>query len=136
VEGTQTMLKHIRARAAWSERSVAAKGFTLIELLVVITILGILAVVGVLAFGGITDTAKNATARTERTQIQTAVDAYLSKPGHATAPTSGDIAALKTDNDLKASFDTVTDPRQCDYTWTPAGDVSFAAVQADPQCKP
>ena len=72
------MFKHIRNRQEWSDKSVSQKGFTLIELLVVIAILGILAVVGVLSFGGLTGNAKNATAKTERTQVQTGVDAYMS----------------------------------------------------------
>ena len=74
-------------REDWSEKNVAQKGFTLIELLVVIAILGILAVVGVLAFGGLTDSAKSATNKTELTQVQTAVDAYLAKD--ATPATRG-----------------------------------------------
>jgi type IV pilus assembly protein PilA len=66
-------------REDWSEKNVAQKGFTLIELLVVIAILGILAVVGVLAFGGLTDSAHTASAKTEFTQVETAAQAYLAE---------------------------------------------------------
>ncbi len=62
------MFNNIRNRADWTDKSSSQKGFTLIELLVVIAILGVLAVVGVLSFGGLTDSAKYSTAKTELTR--------------------------------------------------------------------
>jgi len=83
-------MKHITTSKDWDTKNIAEKGFTLVELLVVIAILGILAVVGVLAFGGLTDSAKEATNKTELAQVQTAVDAYRAQNG--TIP--GDTAEL------------------------------------------
>ena len=89
------MFKHIRNRAEWSDKTVSQKGFTLIELLVVIAILGILAVVGVLSFGGLTGNAKHATAKTELTEVQTAVDALHGErhggPDRCSAGRHGDV---------------------------------------------
>jgi prepilin-type N-terminal cleavage/methylation domain-containing protein len=121
------MFKNIRNRMDWSDKSSSQKGFTLIELLVVIAILGVLAVVGVLSFGGLTDSAKKSTAKTELTQIQAAVDAYNAK--HLAYPTAGDpldLTILTGDGELKASAATGS---QCNYKLTAAGDVSFATSQ-------
>ena len=104
------------------------EGFTLIELLVVIAILGILAVVGVLAFSGLTDSAKTATKKTESTQVQTAVDAYLAKDSTHTVAQLQTIPAassaitysvLTVDGELKAGF-TASQP----YALSAAGDVT------------
>jgi type IV pilus assembly protein PilA len=116
------MVKHIRNRAEWSDKTVSQKGFTLIELLVVIAILGILAVVGVLSFGGLTGGAKSATAKTERSEVQSAVDAYAALSATNAYPASGDIASLVTGKELK------TATLQCSYTWDATGTVSFAAA--------
>ncbi len=119
------MFKHIRNRANWSDKSSSQQGFTLIELLVVIAILGILAVVGVLSFGGLTDTAKQATSKTELTEVQTAVQAYMSKPANTTAPTS--IADLVTDKDLNA--DVTAANMLCAYDFSAAPTITFLASQ-------
>ena len=135
------MFKEIRNRTEWSDKSVSQKGFTLIELLVVIAILGVLAVVGVLSFGGLTGTAKGATAKTELTQIQAAVDAYNAKnnvyPAAAT-PFLSAVAALPAANVLATDGDLKTGVKiQCFYDLSAAGDVTFSAVatQTDPNCK-
>lgn len=91
-------------REDWSEKNVAQKGFTLIELLVVIAILGILAVVGVLAFGGLTDSAKEATDKTELTQVQTAVDAYRAINDAIPANTAALTAQLKDPGALECTY--------------------------------
>jgi type IV pilus assembly protein PilA len=125
------MFKNIRNRMDWSDKSSSQKGFTLIELLVVIAILGVLAVVGVLSFGGLTDSAKKSTAKTELTQIQAAVDAYNAK--HLAFPPFTTPAALatslKTDGELKG-----TATLQCNYDLSAAGDVTFSATQTDANC--
>ena len=106
------MFKQIRNRADWSDKSSSQKGFTLIELLVVIAILGILAVVGVLSFGGLTDSAKSATNKTELTQVQTASDAYLAKH-NGVVPAGGlTVALLQTDGELRGGANAV----KCTYT--------------------
>jgi prepilin-type N-terminal cleavage/methylation domain-containing protein len=135
-EGDQgTMFNQIRNRNEWGDKSVSQKGFTLIELLVVIAILGVLAVVGVLSFGGLTNTAKGATAKTELTQIQAAVDAYNAKHGvYPAAATPFALATLQTDGDLKGGTGpTVT--FQCSYDLDASGNVAFDATQTDPNCK-
>ena len=112
------MFKNIRNRAEWSDKTVSQKGFTLIELLVVIAILGILAVVGVLSFGGLTGGAHTATAKTELTEVQTAVDAF-----RALSPTNAipaNVAALQTGGELKPGT------LLCSYVIDASGNVTFA----------
>lgn len=116
------MFKHIRNRADWSDKSVSQKGFTLIELLVVIAILGILAVVGVLSFGGLTGNARHATATTELTEVQSAVDAYMANGStNPTGVAPADTASL-IGHELKTG--TVL---QCAYVIAADGSVTFAA---------
>lgn len=124
------MLKHIRQTKGWEEKTLAEQGFTLIELLVVIAILGILAVVGVLAFGGLTDSAKTATNKTELAEIQTAADAYVAKglpeanlTGAADTPAL--VAALKAGNVLKP-----TAVIKCTYTVTAGPEVAQGTCPA------
>ena len=69
-------MKHLQSREDWSEKSLGAKGFTLIELLVVIIILGILAAVAIFAVGSINDRAKANACKTEKSTLDTAVEAY------------------------------------------------------------
>ena len=75
------MLKHLRNREDWSEKSLPQKGFTLVELLVVIVILGILAAVVVFAVSGSTDTAQKNSCKAERSAVETAVEAYKASEG-------------------------------------------------------
>lgn len=64
------------------ERSLGRQvGFTLIEALVVVVILGLLAAVIVFAVGGSRDKAQTAACDTERTAVQTAVEAYRASNG-------------------------------------------------------
>ncbi|MFN8035063.1 MAG: type II secretion system protein [Acidimicrobiia bacterium] len=136
--GGNNVLKHIQARTDWEDKGALERGFTLIELLVVIAILGILAVVGVLAFGGLTDSARKSTAKTERTQVQAAVDAYNAKNGTWPALNggAGNISALTTDGELKASQ---LDKLQCEYSLDANHDVQFtgkngSTFAADANC--
>lgn len=78
------MLKHLKAREDWSEKSLGAKGFTLIELLVVIVILGILAAVVVFAVSGITDRGQKSACATEGRTIRTAQEAHYAENGSYT----------------------------------------------------
>jgi prepilin-type N-terminal cleavage/methylation domain-containing protein len=118
------MFKNIRNKADWTDKSSSQKGFTLIELLVVIAILGVLAVVGVLSFGGLTDSAKKSTAKTELTQVQAAVDAYRANPANAALADADPIAiAPLQPTYLKAGINL-----QCNYKIV-AGDISFATSQ-------
>lgn len=88
------MLKHLRNREDWSEKSLPQKGFTLVELLVVIVILGILAAVVVFAVSGSTETAKTNACKAEKNAVETAVEAYMASTG--SYPT--DAAALQAAN--------------------------------------
>ena len=127
------MFNNTRNRADWSDKSSSQKGFTLIELLVVIAILGVLAVVGVLSFSGLTDSAKGSTAKTELTQVQTAVDAYAAKNGAAPA----DAAPLNVVTSLETAPNIYIKPgskMQCSYDLA-GGNVTFSATQTDPNCK-
>jgi type II secretion system protein G len=75
------VLKQLRNREDWTEKSVLQKGFTLVELLVVIVILGILAAVVVFAVSGSTDTAKTNACAAEKSAVETAVEAYQASTG-------------------------------------------------------
>lgn len=70
------MLKNLKSRDDWDEKSLGAKGFTLIELLVVIIILGILAGVAIFAIGGITKKADSNACENEHSTVENAIAAY------------------------------------------------------------
>lgn len=74
--GETNVLKHLKSKDEWNEKSLGAKGFTLIELLVVIVILGILAAVVVFSVRGITDKGDSSACKATRNTVDTAIEAY------------------------------------------------------------
>lgn len=70
------MLKHLKAREDWDQKSLSAKGFTLIELLVVIVILGVLAAVVIFAVGSVRDRAQKNACKTDAKTLKTAIVAW------------------------------------------------------------
>ena len=70
------MLKHLKARDDWDDKSLSAKGFTLIELLVVIVILGVLAAVVIFAVGSVRDRAQKNACKTDAKTLKTAIVAW------------------------------------------------------------
>ncbi|MFN8017445.1 MAG: prepilin-type N-terminal cleavage/methylation domain-containing protein [Acidimicrobiales bacterium] len=70
------MLKHLKAREDWDDKSLSAKGFTLIELLVVIVILGVLAAVVIFAVGSVRDRAQKNACKTDAKTLKTAIVAW------------------------------------------------------------
>jgi general secretion pathway protein G len=92
----------MRKRTDMGDKNLLERGFTLVELLIVVTILGILAGVVVFAVGNFTTQAKSSACGTEKTTLETAVEAYRSMPNHAPTdnPTVSDLKAdklIKTD---------------------------------------
>jgi len=86
------VLKHIKAREDWNEKSLSTKGFTLIELLVVIVILGILAAVVVFAVGGINNKGQDAACKAEANTVRTAAEAYFANVDPGVYPSAvGDM---------------------------------------------
>jgi general secretion pathway protein G len=72
-----------RIRRVQNERQ---GGFTLIELLIVIVVLGILAGIVVLGLGTFKQDATTAACNADKKQVQTAIDAYMAKPGATGLP--------------------------------------------------
>jgi prepilin-type N-terminal cleavage/methylation domain-containing protein len=78
------------------------EGFTLIELLIVIIILGILATVVIFAVGGIRDRGQENACKTEKKNVETAFEAYLSDNSTLTYPTTlTALTSLKNPSDLQ-----------------------------------
>jgi prepilin-type N-terminal cleavage/methylation domain-containing protein len=85
------------------------EGFTLIELLIVIIILGILATVVIFAVGGIRDRGQENACKTEKKNIETALEAYLSDNDVDTYPTAlASLASLKNPGTLASRWALVT----------------------------
>jgi len=77
------------------------EGFTLIELLIVIIILGILATVVIFAVGGIQDRGKTNACKTERKNVETALEAFKADNNVDYYPSSlASLTALKNPTDL------------------------------------
>jgi general secretion pathway protein G len=92
----------MRKRIDMGDKNVLERGFTLVELLIVVTILGILAGVVVFAVGNFTTTAKTNACSTEKTTLQTAVEAYRASPPNS--PTSNPtVAQLVAGNYIKST---------------------------------
>jgi general secretion pathway protein G len=90
----------MRKRRDMGDKNLLERGFTLVELLIVVTILGILAGVVVFAVGNFTTQAKSSACGTEKTTLETAIEAYRSMPTHSPSdnPT---VADLKSDKLIK-----------------------------------
>lgn len=86
-------------------------GFTLTELLIVIVILGVLTGIVVFAVGAFQDRGEAAACKTDKKNVEIAVEAYYAKTGGYPA----DVATLVTANYLREA------PNSTKYTITTAG---------------
>lgn len=71
------------------EKNVVEAGFTLVELLIVIVIMGILAGIVVFAVGNLTGNAQTNACKTEKSTLETAVEAYKANYSGAVPTESG-----------------------------------------------
>ncbi len=78
----------------WEDRK-SEKGFTLTELLVVIAILGILAAVVVFAVGGLNSSSQKTSCQTDKSTLQTAIDAYYSTNNNTYPANQGALVTAK-----------------------------------------
>jgi general secretion pathway protein G len=78
----------------WEDKK-SEKGFTLTELLVVIAILGILAAVVVFAVGGLNSSSQSTSCTTDKSTLQTAIDAYYSTNNNTYPPDQATLVTKK-----------------------------------------
>lgn len=102
------------------------KGFTLIELLVVIAIIGILATIGLVALNGAREKARDASRKSDISQIKTALVLYSDDSGSAYPATPGTSCqtGINCTGTLNSIFDTApaTNPVLPEYISKSPGD--------------
>jgi general secretion pathway protein G len=91
-------------RSEEDQTNIIEQGFTLVELLIVIVILGILAGIVVFAVGNLTSDAKTSACSTEKSMVNTALEAYKAKKG--AYPTGADASDRMTELATVAGFKT------------------------------
>ena len=118
----------------WNQR-----GFTLIEILVVITLILIIAGIALPRFAGVSAEGKKAKAAGELKTLQTALDAYLLKPG---ASVPADWGTLKTELQdatprLIGNVDSFEDPfkKETNYGYAKGGTEYYVIYSVGPKDK-
>ncbi|MGI5246189.1 type II secretion system protein [Dactylosporangium sp. CA-139066] len=102
-------------------------GFTLIELLIVIVILGILSGIVVFAVGAFNDRGQAAACKTDKKNVEVAVEAYRAKKN--AYPTKWDDLTGGSDQFLREQPST-TNGYTIDVNWGPGGDGKVTSTGA------
>jgi prepilin-type N-terminal cleavage/methylation domain-containing protein len=133
---TLSFIQNLRHTSAISTN---AKGFTIVELLIVIIVIGILAAIIIVAYNGVTNSAKDSSAKSSAVTLKKKLETYYAEKGtYPSATTTSDLA-LVTSSTLTGSGvsigtpDATTGQKTVQLNWcsAPAGATGYKIAYWD-----